>query len=174
KTPWRLTIDSPASDVVVSNTPETRAAAAPGRNGWMRHEFAQTKPLPSYLIAMAIGPFEAVDGGTAGAKQTRLRHLRQKGRAAHEIAHMWFGDLVTLAWWDDTWLNEAFASWMGAKTIQRVKPEWDAGYTAGRSRRYALDVDRLASARQVRNPVLEKGEISAAFDSITYNKGSSV
>ena len=250
KTPWRLTIDAPAGEVVVSNTPEMRAAAAPGRNGWTRHEFAQTKPLPSYLIAMAIGPFEVVDGGTAGAKKTKLRYLTQKGRAeeanwakevtpkllesledyfgipypfdkldsvsipqttgfgamenvgmityasglilatprentvpfkrryaaiaAHEIAHMWFGDLVTLAWWDDTWLNEAFASWMGAKTINRVQPEWDAGYIAGRSRKYALEVDRLASARQVRNPVLEKGEIWAAFDSITYNKGSAV
>lgn len=250
KTPWRLTIDAPTSDVVVSNTPETRAAAAPARNGWTRHEFAQTKPLPSYLIAMAIGPFEVVDGGTAGAKKTRLRYLTQKGRAeeanwakeitpkllesiedyfgipypfdkldsvsipqttgfgamenvgmityasslilaparedtvpfkrryasvaAHEIAHMWFGNLVTLAWWDDTWLNEAFATWMGGKTIQRVKPEWDAGWTAGRSRKAALDVDRLASARQVRNPVLEKGEIWAAFDSITYNKGGAV
>src|SRR5436190_3631107 len=250
KTPWRLTIDSPASDVVVSNTPETRAAAAPGRNGWMRHEFAQTKPLPSYLIAMAIGPFEVVDGGTAGAKKTKLRYLTQKGRAAeanwakeitpkllesiedyfgipypfdkldsvsipqttgfgamenvgmityasglilatprddtapfkrryasvaaHEIAHMWFGDLVTLAWWDDTWLNEAFASWMAGKIINRLKPEWDAGWTAGRSRKSALEVDRLASARQVRNPVLEKGDIWAAFDSITYNKGAAV
>src|SRR5881394_221264 len=250
KTPWRLTIDSPASDVVVSNTPEIRAAAAPGRNGWMRHEFAPTKPLPSYLIAMAIGPFEVVDGGTAGAKKTKLRYLTQKGRAAeanwakevtpkllesledyfgipypfdkldsvsipqttgfgamenvgmityasglilatpredtvpfkrryasiaaHEIAHMWFGNLVTLDWWDDTWLNEAFATWMAGKIIHQLKPEWDAGYTAGRSRKYALDVDRLASARQVRNPVVEKGDIWAAFDSITYNKGSSV
>src|SRR5207247_5813040 len=94
--------------------------------------------------------------------------------AAHEIAHMWFGNLVTLAWWDDTWLNEAFASWMGAKTINRLKPEWDAGYTAGRSRKYAIGLDRLASARQIRNPVLEKGDIWAAFDSITYNKGAAV
>jgi len=250
KTPWRITIDAPSSDVAVSNTPETRAGAAPGRSGWTRHEFGQTKPLPSYLIAMAIGPFEVVDGGTAGAKKTKLRYLTQKGRAeeanwarevtpkllealedyfgmpypfdkldsvsipqttgfgamenvgmityasglilaaprddtvpfkrryaaiaAHEIAHMWFGDLVTLAWWDDTWLNEAFASWMGGKIVNRLKPEWDAGWTAGRSRKSALEVDRLASARQVRNPVLEKGDIWAAFDSITYNKGAAV
>src|SRR5260221_665358 len=250
KTPWRVTIDAPSRDVAVSNTPETRASAAPGRSGWTRHEFGQTKPLPSYLIAMAVGPFEVVDGGSAGANKTKLRYLTQKGRAeeanwarevtpqllesledyfgmpypfdkldsvsipqttgfgamenvgmityasglilatprddtapfkrryasiaAHEIAHMWFGDLVTLAWWDDTWLNEAFATWMAGKIVNRLKPEWDAGYTAGRSRKYALEVDRLASARQVRNPVLEKGDIWAAFDSITYNKGAAV
>src|SRR5439155_9476441 len=81
KTPWRLTTDAPAADVVISNTPETRGAAAPGRAGWTRHEFAQTKPLPSYLVALAIGPFEVVDGGSAGAKQTKLRYLTQKGRA---------------------------------------------------------------------------------------------
>jgi alanyl aminopeptidase len=250
KTPWRLTIDAPAADVVVSNTPETKAGAAPGRSGWTRHEFAQTRPLPSYLVALAIGPFEVVEGGTAGAKQTKLRYLTQKGRAeearyakevtprllglleeyfgmpypfekldavsipqttnfgamenvgmityassillatareettpfkrryaaiaAHEIAHMWFGNLVTLAWWNDTWLNEAFASWMGQKTLLALNPEWDAGWTAGRARKYALDVDRLASARRVRNPVVEKGDIWAAFDSITYNKGAAV
>src|SRR4051812_43513619 len=81
KTPWRGTLDAPSSDVAISNTPETRASAAPGRSGWTRHEFAQTKPLPSYLIAMAIGPFEVVDGGTAGANKTKLRYLTQKGRA---------------------------------------------------------------------------------------------
>src|SRR5205807_573427 len=68
----------------------------------------------------------------------------------------------------------AFASWMGGKTVHRLKPEWDAGWTAGRSRKSALEVDRLASARQIRNPVLEKGDIWAAFDSITYNKGAAV
>ena len=250
KTPWRVTIDAPAADVVVSNTPETKSGAAPGRTGWTRHEFGQTKPLPSYLVALAVGPFEVVDGGTAGARKTKLRYLTQKGRAeearwakevtpkllelledyfgtpypfdkldalsipqttgfgamenvglityassiilasareetvpfkrryasiaAHEMAHMWFGNLGTLAWWDDTWLNEAFATWMAAKVMQRYKPDWDAGWTAGRSRKYALEVDRLASARRVRNPVLEKGDIWAAFDSITYNKGAAV
>ena len=94
--------------------------------------------------------------------------------AAHELAHMWFGNLVTLAWWDDIWLNEAFASWMGQKTLVRLNPEWDAGWSAGRARKYALDVDRLASARRVHNPVLEKGDIWGAFDSITYNKGAAV
>src|SRR3989442_3501510 len=87
---------------------------------------------------------------------------------------MWFGNLVTLAWWDDTWLNEAFASWMGQKTLVQLKPEWDAGWSAGRSRKQALDIDRLASARRVRNPVVEKGDIWGAFDSITYNKGAAV
>src|SRR5438094_389538 len=79
---WRLTIAPPADDGVVSNTPQLSAAPAPGRRGWTRDEFAPTKPLPSYLAALAVGPFEVVDGGTAGAKKTRLRYIALKGRGA--------------------------------------------------------------------------------------------
>src|SRR5689334_2793543 len=82
KTPWRLTIDAPADDIVVSNTPQVKSSPAPGRRGWTRHEFGQTKPLPSYLVALAVGPFEVVDGGSAGAKKTKLRYIALKGRGA--------------------------------------------------------------------------------------------
>src|SRR5438067_395960 len=80
KTSWRLTIDAPSSEVVASNTPALRSGPAPGQGGWTRHEFAPTKPLPSYLVALAVGPFEVVDGGTAGQRKTKLRYLALKGR----------------------------------------------------------------------------------------------
>src|SRR5258706_166350 len=217
---------------------------------WPGHDSGPAKPLPSYLVALAVGPFDVVEGGTAGAKRTRLRYFTPKGRGAevrfaiestprlleileeyfgmpypfekldsvsipqtvgfgamenpgmvtyagrlllatpreetlafqrryaavgaHELAHMWFGDLVTLAWWDDIWLNEAFASWMGDKAAATFRPEWDRGNSVGWLRRAALELDRLASARRVRNPVVEKNDLFGAFDAITYNKGAAV
>ncbi|MGZ5088493.1 MAG: M1 family aminopeptidase [Usitatibacter sp.] len=248
KTPWRLTIDAPASDVVVSNTTEESAAEAPGRSGWRRHVFATTKPLPTYLVAFAVGPFDVVDGGTAGSRHVPLRYFTPKGRAAearyarevtprivslledyfgipypfdkldsvsvpqgggamenagmityntrfllarareetdanhrsyvsiaaHEIAHHWFGDYVTLAWWDDIWLNEAFATWMAEKILFEFRPAWDNGLQHATQRRRAVDADRLDSARRVKNPVTAKGEIRTAFDRITYDKGGEV
>ena len=250
KTPWRLTIDAPDANVVVSNTPESEAREVPGRAGWRRHHFAATPPLPSYLIALAVGPFDVVDGGKAGVRATPLRYLAPKGRgvelrwakestprllelhedyfgtpypyekldavviaqtvtfgamenvgmityasnlllakpreetiafkrsyaavAAHEIAHMWFGNLVTLAWWDDVWLNEAFAQWAGQKALYRFNPEWDTGAYRASARAEAIGTDRLTSARRIHNPVLEKDEVDAAFDGITYQKGGEV
>src|SRR5258706_217985 len=84
KTPWRLTIDAPAAEVVVSNTPETRASAAPARAGWTRHEFAPTKPLPSYLVALAIAPFDVIDGGTAGLKDPHAADFTPASAAAEK------------------------------------------------------------------------------------------
>ena len=94
--------------------------------------------------------------------------------AAHELAHQWFGDLVTTAWWDDIWLNEAFATWMEQKMIAEWKPEWktrvgDVGAKLG-----AEDEDSLVRARKIRQPIETKDDISNAFDGITYQKGAAV
>ena len=93
------------------------------------------------------------------------------GVAAHEIAHMWFGDYVTPAWWNDIWLNESFASWLGTRLVRDVRPQWGDGGWHTRQRTKAIELDQLAAARTLRQPVNEKAEVRAAFDSITYAKG---
>ena len=96
------------------------------------------------------------------------------GVAAHEMAHQWFGDLVTMAWWNDTWLNESFATWMSAKVLDRAFPVWQTRLSGDTRRAQAIMVDRLASTRQVRQPVNTPDDLGNAFDSITYQKGASV
>jgi cytosol alanyl aminopeptidase len=211
-------------------------------------EFGVTKPLPSYLVAFGVGPFELVDAGktrrgtpvrivtlahraadaayaartaakvidlleeyfgtpypyekmdmltipiTVGfgamenaglitytetsvlfdAKASKERHLRWIAVAAHELAHQWFGDLVTMAYWDDIWLNEGFASWMGRKIVARFEPAWREDQGELNTRDSALDNDSLVSARQIRQPIVKQDDIFTAFDRITYDKGASV
>jgi alanyl aminopeptidase len=93
---------------------------------------------------------------------------------AHELAHQWFGDLVTMAWWDDIWLNESFASWMGEKVTERFEPGWGVATERVAARSGALEADSLASARRIRQPIESKGDIDNAFDGITYAKGEAV
>jgi Aminopeptidase N len=250
KTPFEVTVDTPAANVVTSNTPELSSEPVEGRAGWMRHRFKRTRPLPTYLLAVAIGPYSIVDGGRTTASRTPLRYLAPAGAgpearfavdatprivdleekyfgiafpygkldsvtvpgnarfgamenagmityernlmlarrsdeslafqreyasaAAHEIAHQWFGDLVTLAWWNDVWLNEAFATWMSRKTLRDFRRELDSGWLRGKTRRRALIADRLTTARQIRNPVNENNDVHDAFDGITYRKGAEV
>jgi alanyl aminopeptidase len=90
---------------------------------------------------------------------------------AHELAHMWFGDLVTMHWWDDTWLNEAFASWMGNRVLQALYPEYQPGVWMLEAVHGAMSLDSLRSARQIRQPVESAHDIENAFDPITYDKG---
>ena len=99
---------------------------------------------------------------------------RFMGITAHEIAHMWFGDYVTMTWWDDLWLNEAFASWLASAITAQLRPEWNARAWPSIQRSRAINADRLLSARSIRQPVTDAAEIRAAFDQITYAKGETV
>jgi alanyl aminopeptidase len=247
KVPWQLTLDVPATLVAVSNTPPHEEQALDPDH--KRIAFATTRPLPSYLVAFAVGPFDVVDGGktrsgtpvrliamkgrapeTAWARQTTAKLVdlleeffgsrypydkldmlaipvtvgfgamenaglitftetlmlldpkhaaRQREYtwiyiAAHEIAHQWFGDLVTMKWWDDIWLNEGFANWAERKISARFEPTWHEELAEIAERNQALGSDSLVSARQIRQPILAEGDINNAFDGITYDKGASI
>jgi alanyl aminopeptidase len=246
KVPWKLTLHTPAALAAFSNTPVE--SETPDGKGEKTVKFAETKPLPSYLVAFTVGPFETVDAGktrggapirivvphgrtadaaypaeatrplldlledyfgtpypfgkldmvavsvfNAGAmenpglitfrqdliltKPSEMTMNRQEtyaAVAAHEMAHQWFGDDVTLAWWDDTWLNESFASWMEAKVVAKFHPEWDADVEQVSSRSRVMGADSLESARQIRQPIESANDIENAFDGITYGKGEAV
>ena len=96
------------------------------------------------------------------------------GTHSHEIAHQWFGDLVTMPWWDDIWLNEAFATWMGNKIVHQLHPEFHTDRGLMRYGMYAMGQDSLASSRRVHEPIDEYTDIESAFDGITYAKGGAV
>lgn len=248
KTPWHLQLTVRDEHSAFANSPPV--GETPARAGWKTIRFEPTPPLPSYLVAFAVGPFEVVDGGRAGVNRTALRYIVPQGRrgevdyarevtpkilelleayfgtpypfakldsvvipqtvgfsamenaalitytsasllarpeqtkerfkqryaslAAHEIAHQWFGNLVTMAWWDDLWLNESFATWLAQRTVDQLAPEWYWPLRVDQARRQAIDVDRLPSTRFVRQPVKTRDDLANAFDRITYHKGGAV
>ena len=93
---------------------------------------------------------------------------------AHENAHMWFGDLVTMSWWNGLWLNEAFATFMEMLAVDAWKPEWKRWDSFGTARAAAFSVDGLHSTRPIEYPVLAPKDAEAMFDVLTYEKGASV
>jgi aminopeptidase N len=93
---------------------------------------------------------------------------------AHEMAHQWFGDLVTMKWWDDIWLNEGFATWMANHPLAAWKPEWNIAVDEGIETQTALNLDSLKSTRPIHSTVETPGEIEEAFDAIAYEKGAAV
>lgn len=246
KVPWQLTLHVPKDLKAFSNTPiESEHEQDDGRKAV---RFRETKPLPSYLVAFAVGPFDIVDTPPVGRnripsrvivphgraseasyaaevtpqliqmledyfgtpypyekldqivvplttawgamenagliaygdlllspkdQETELRRRRNAGTMEHEMSHQWFGDLVTMAWWDDIWLNEAFASWVSSKLLDEWKPEWNIKADASRSL-YVMRADSLTTARKIRQPIEAPGDVANAFDGITYGKGEAV
>ena len=93
---------------------------------------------------------------------------------AHEIAHQWFGNLVTMKWWDDIWLNEGFATWATNKPLAAWKPEWRIDVKAAEETQFAMGLDALRSTRAIRTKVETPAEINEVFDPIAYEKTSGV
>lgn len=248
KTPFTVTLRTPPGLVAVSNAPQVSQAREGDQDV---HRFAPTLPLPTYLVAMMVGPFTSVEG-TVPATPQRARPLPlrvistrpnagkldfalegskdivallegyfadgfpypkldqitspimpgamenagadlyddgiivmdaraptpQKRRfgmvVAHELAHQWFGDLVTPAWWDDIWLNESFANWMGYRIGDAWRPDLNIRAGALAEGFTAMDTDALLAGRPIRQKIETTAQIDAAFDSITYGKGGHV
>jgi aminopeptidase N len=93
---------------------------------------------------------------------------------AHEVAHQWFGDIVTMAWWDDLWLNEGFASWMETKAKDHFHPEWFGLLTRVNGRETAMNLDSFTTTHPVIQPIRTVEEANTAFDAIAYSKGEAV
>src|SRR5581483_9509968 len=139
------------------------------------------------LDLVAVPDFEAGAMENAGAvffRETLLLvdpktiTVAEKKRVAeviaHELAHMWFGNLVTMKWWDDLWLNEAFATWMAFKIVDDWKPEWRMWNNFEPHRAAALALDALANTHPIYAEVENAAQATENFDAITYEKGASV
>ena len=252
KKPFEITLTVPEGEFAAANTPVDRAISLP--DGLQRITFVPTPPLPTYLVAFVVGPFDVVSGATIPPSEGRpfsipLRGLAAKGRGvrlqyaldqtasfvaaleeyfgmpypyrkldlvavpdfaagamenvglitfrewlllldagqategqrrafayvmAHELAHQWFGNLVTMPWWDDIWLNEAFATWMGNKVVHQLHPEYRSDLASLASTQRAMGLDSLTSARSIRQAIESNHDIKNAFDAITYEKGGGV
>jgi puromycin-sensitive aminopeptidase len=108
------------------------------------------------------------------ATATLAERKRAAEVIAHELAHMWYGDLVTMAWWDDLWLNEAFATWMAFSVVDDWKPVWHMWHDFQHGRAAALDLDALRHTHPIYCVVHTAEEANANFDLITYEKGAAV
>jgi aminopeptidase N len=93
---------------------------------------------------------------------------------AHEMAHQWFGDLVTMEWWNDIWLNEGFATWMSSKPLKQWKPEWQFDLDDVSDANQTMDTDSLASTRPIEQPADTPAQIQELFDGIAYGKAAAV
>ena len=154
---------------------------------YMNDYFGIDYPLPK-MDHLAIPDFAAgamENWGAITYRETALLFDPQNSAAqarqrilevvAHEMAHMWFGDLVTMEWWDDLWLNESFASWMGDKAVDHLYPEWQMWTQfVSMDTNSALSLDGLRNSHSIEAKVNDPSEIRELFDAISYSKGGSV
>jgi puromycin-sensitive aminopeptidase len=108
------------------------------------------------------------------ASSSRVELERVADVVSHEIAHMWFGDLVTMKWWNGIWLNEAFATFMELATVDAYRPEWERWVSFSTERAVAMVTDALASTRPIEYEVVSPGDAEGMFDVLTYQKGGAV
>lgn len=179
---------------------ELRILTARGRREQARYAMEATKQLLPYFADYFGQPYVlpkldqlAIPGVRGGAMEdwgvisyNEALLLYDPGRSAprtkstvfsivaHEIAHQWFGNLVTAAWWDDLWLNEAFATWMAGKATERFNPDWDLKARLRSSKEDAFRRDAGGATRPMVVPVRTEADAFAVFDEITYQKGGSV
>lgn len=111
-----------------------------------------------------------LDAGTASPAELH----RSAETIAHELSHMWFGNLVTMAWWNDLWLNESFATWMAYEILDGWQPDWRVWHEFAHRREEALEQDALATSHPIAPPIRSAQEAHENFDAITYTKGASV
>jgi len=244
KARWKLAIEAPSAAAVLSNG---KPIAEEDRGATRRVSFAETPPLPTYLIALVVGDVDALpalasrgvpvrtwatpeklaltgfgqdvavevlprledyfgvpyafgkldqvglpefeagameNAGLITYREVALlldpatASLAQKKRVAevvtHELSHQWFGNWVTMAWWDDLWLNEAFATWMAFKVVDAWNPGWRVWLEFDQGKASALQLDALRSTHPIRAEVRSVAEAGEAFDLITYEKGGAV
>jgi puromycin-sensitive aminopeptidase len=166
----------------------TAFALEVGRETLARLEAYFDLPYPYAKLDLVAAPdFEAGAMENAGAvffRETLLLSdpatvtLAEKKRVAevicHELAHMWYGDLVTMAWWNDLWLNEAFATWMAFSIVDAWKPDWKMWHDFEHHRAAALQLDALGTTHPIYVDVRTPAEATQNFDLITYEKGASV
>jgi aminopeptidase N len=150
---------------------------------YFNHYFGQPYPLPKLdQIAIPGGFNGAMEnwGGIVYNETTLLfdpktspESTRQRSFSinAHEVAHQWFGNLVTMAWWDNLWLNEGFASWMATKATDHFHPEWRAPLNNLANREYVMNLDARKTTHPIQTPVTSEEQAASAFDAITYGKG---
>src|SRR5436190_11567544 len=188
---------------------QIRVIATKGKAEWGRYALESTAQILQYYNDYFGVPYPlpkldqiAIPGGFGGAMEnwggityyeSRLLFDPKSSSGetkqniyevlAHEMAHMWFGDLVTMAWWDNLWLNEGFASWMGSKCTAHFNPQWevwlardlprDPTRRSGIAKEAAMEGDARSTTHPIQQPVATEAEANSAFDDITYKKGQS-